>query len=239
MPGMIYMLARPAENLDMRVLIVEDDRKTGIFIQKALKSEGFAVDLLRDGDDGLRALLATPFDAAVLDVMLPGRDGLSIVRQLRERNNATPILLLSARGAVNERVEGLDAGADDYLPKPFALAELTARLRALVRRGGDAKGSVLRIGDLQLDVVSRTATRGDRRIELSNREFQLLEYLMRSPGRICTRMMIIEKVWGYDFDPGSNVIEVYIRKLREKVDAEGEPKLLHTVRGAGYTMREP
>jgi DNA-binding response OmpR family regulator len=236
---MVYMPARLAETFGMRVLVVEDDRKTGAFIQKALKSEGFAVDLLRDGDEGLRALLATPFDAAVIDIMLPGRDGLSIVRQLRGRNNTTPILLLSARGEVNERVEGLDAGADDYLPKPFALAELTARLRALVRRGGETKSNVLRIGALQLDIVSRTATRGDRRIELSNREFQLLEYLMRSPGRICTRMMIIEKVWGYDFDPGSNVIEVYIRKLREKVDAEGEPKLLHTVRGAGYTMREP
>jgi DNA-binding response OmpR family regulator len=171
--------------------------------------------------------------------MLPGRDGLSIVRQLREKGNATPVLLLSARGEVNERVEGLDAGADDYMSKPFALAELAARLRALLRRGGETKSSILRLGDLQLDIVTRTAMRGARRIDLSNREFQLLEYLLRSPGRICTRMMIIEKVWGYDFDPGSNVIDVYIRKLREKVDGEGEPKLLHTVRGAGYTMREP
>jgi DNA-binding response OmpR family regulator len=223
----------------MRVLVVEDDRKTAAFIQKALRAEGFTVDALRNGDEGLRALLSTPFDAAVLDIMLPGRDGLSIVRQLREKGNATPVLLLSARGEVNERVEGLDAGADDYMSKPFALAELAARLRALLRRGGETKSSILRLGDLQLDIVTRTAMRGARRIDLSNREFQLLEYLLRSPGRICTRMMIIEKVWGYDFDPGSNVIDVYIRKLREKVDGEGEPKLLHTVRGAGYTMREP
>ena len=235
---MVYTAACIFQTADMRVLVVEDDRKTAAFIQKALKAEGFVVDVLRDGDEGLRALLTTPFDAAVLDIMVPGRDGLGIVRQLREQGNATPVLLLSARGEVNERVEGLDAGADDYLPKPFALAELTARLRAILRRGGETKSNVLRLGDLQLDVVRRTAARRGRNIELSNREFHLLEYLMRSSGRICTRMMIIEKVWGYDFDPGSNVIDVYIRKLREKVDGEGEPKLLHTVRGAGYTMRE-
>ncbi|MDD5201420.1 MAG: response regulator transcription factor [Terrimicrobiaceae bacterium] len=223
----------------MRVLVVEDDRKTAGFIQKALKAEGFAVDVLHRGDEGLRALQTTPFDAAVLDIMLPGRDGLSIVRQLRQTGATIPILLLSARGEVDERVEGLDAGADDYLSKPFALAELLARMRALGRRSAEVKSNTLHVSDLSLDITSREARRGERLITLSNREFRLLEYLMRSPGRICTRMMIIEKVWNYDFDPGSNVVDVYIRKLREKVDAEGETKLLHTVRGAGYTLREP
>jgi len=224
---------------DMRVLVVEDDRKTAGFIQKALKAEGFAVDVMPSGADGLRALETTPFDAAVLDIMLPGRDGLSIVRQLRQAGSTLPILLLSARGDVNERVEGLDAGADDYMSKPFALAELIARVRALGRRTGEAKSNTLRVADLSLDIISRQALRGSRSIALSDREFRLLEYLMRAPGRICSRMMIIEKVWNYDFDPGSNVVDVYIRKLREKVDADADTKLLHTVRGVGYTLRAP
>ena len=222
----------------MRVLVVEDEKKTASFIRKALQAEGFAVDVCRNGDDALTAANATPFDGIVLDIMLPGRDGLSILRQLRERQNATPVLLLSARGEVNERVEGLNAGADDYLPKPFALAELVARVRALTRRGGESKSPVLRVGDLSLDTLTRRARRGGAEIELTTREYRLLEFLMRSAGRLCGRMMILEKVWDYDFDPGTNLVDVYIRRLREKIDANFEPKLFHTVRGMGYMLKE-
>lgn len=222
----------------MRVLVVDDDRKTAGFIRKALKAEGCAVDVLHDGNEALAAVLATPFDAVVLDIMLAGRDGLSVVRQLRAHGNHTPLLLLSARGEVNERVEGLNTGADDYLPKPFALAELLARVRILARRGGETKLAVLRLADLVLDTASRTAQRGGRKVELTAREFRLLEYLMRSAGRICTRMMIYEQVWEYHFDPGSNLVDVYVRKLRDKIDAGFDAKLLHSVRGEGYLMKE-
>jgi len=228
-----------SDNVLMRVLVVEDDRKTASFVGKALKAEGFAVDVLGNGDEALSAAGTAPFDAVVLDIMLPGRDGLSVLRQLRARNNHTPVLLLSARGAVNERVEGLNAGADDYLAKPFALEELVARVRALVRRGDDSKLAILRVGDLSLDTTTRTAERGGKTIELTTREYRLLELLMRSAGRICARMLIIEKVWDYDFDPGSNIVDVYVRRLREKIDAEFEPKLLHSVRGVGYVMKAP
>ena len=222
----------------MRVLVVEDEKKTASFIRKALQAEGFAVDVCHNGDEAWAAARATPFDAIVLDIMLPGRDGLSLLRQLRERKNATPVLLLSARGEVNERVEGLNAGADDYLPKPFVIAELIARVRALGRRGGETKSPVLRVGDLTLDTVTREARRGAAVIELSTREYRLLEFLMRSAGRICGRMAILEKVWDYDFDPGSNLVDVNVMRLREKIDAEFENKLLHTVRGIGYAMKE-
>lgn len=222
----------------MRVLVVEDEKKTASFIRKALQAEGFAVDVCHNGDEAWAAARATPFDAIVLDIMLPGRDGLSLLRQLRERQNATPVLLLSARGEVNERVEGLNAGADDYLPKPFVLAELIARVRALGRRGSETKSPVLRVADLTLDTVTREAKRGGIAIELTTREYRLLEFLMRSPGRICGRMAILEKVWDYDFDPGSNLVDVNVMRLREKIDADFEPKLLHTVRGIGYVMKE-
>jgi len=223
----------------MRILVVEDNKKTAVFISKALKSEGFAVNALANGDDALAAITSTPFDVVVLDVMLPGRDGLSVLRQLRARGNRTPVLLLSARGEVNERVEGLNAGADDYLAKPFALEELIARVRTLLRRGDEAKSAVLRVADLTLDTTTRTAQRGARTIELTTREYRLLEALMRSAGRACGRMTIIEKVWDYDFDPGSNIIDVYVRRLRGKIDEGFEPKLLHSVRGVGYVMKEP
>lgn len=222
----------------MRVLVVEDEKKTASFIRKALQAEGFAVDVCHNGDEAWAAARATPFDAIVLDIMLPGRDGLSLLRQLRERQNATPVLLLSARGEVNERVEGLNAGADDYLPKPFVLAELIARVRALGRRGSETKSPVLRVADLTLDTVTREAKRGGIAIELTTREYRLLEFLMRSPGRICGRMAILEKVWDYGFDPGSNLVDVNVMRLREKIDADFEPKLLHTVRGIGYVMKE-
>jgi DNA-binding response OmpR family regulator len=228
----------PSENATMRVLVVEDNKKTAAFIAKALKAEGFAVNALHNGDEALDAILNNTFDAVVLDIMLPGRDGISIVRELRTGGNRTPVLLLSARSGVNERVEGLEVGADDYLVKPFALEELIARVRALVRRGSEAKSAVLRVGDLTLDTTTHKAERGGKTIELTAREYRLLEFLMRSAGRICGRMAILEKVWDYDFDPGSNLVDVNIMRLREKIDAEFEPKLLHTVRGIGYVMKE-
>ncbi len=224
----------------MRALVVEDNRKTAAFIAKALKSEGFAVGVLRDGQEALDLVAVSPFDVVLLDIMLPGRDGLSVLRLMRARGNHTPVLLVSARGDVNERVEGLDAGADDYIAKPFALEELVARVRALIRRGGAERGSpVIRLGDLSLDTATRKAHRGGRAIELTAREYSLLEVLMRNAGRICGRMMILEKVWDYDFDPGSNIVDVYVRRLRDKIDAGFDVKLLHSVRGVGYVMREP
>ena len=196
------------------------------------------MDVCHHGDDALAAAGSTPFDAIVLDIMLPGRDGLSVLRQLRESKNATPVLLLSARGEVNERVEGLNTGADDYLAKPFALAELVARVRALTRRGAENKSPVLRVANLTLDTLTRRAQRGGGDIELTAREYRLLECLMLSAGRLCGRMMILEKVWDYDFDPGTNLVDVYIRRLREKIDVNFEPKLVHTVRGMGYLLKE-
>lgn len=222
----------------MRVLVVEDNKKTASFVAKALKSEGCAVDVLHDGDAALPAVTTTSYDVVVLDVMLPGRDGLSTLRLWRARGDHTPVLLLSARGEVGERVEGLNAGADDYLAKPFALEELVARVRALGRRGNETASPVLRVSDLTLDTTTRTARRGDRKIELTTREYRLLETLMRSPGRICGRMMIIEKVWDYDFDPGSNIVDVYIRRLRTKIDDGFDARLLHSVRGVGYVLKE-
>lgn len=222
----------------MRVLVVEDEKKTASFIRRALQGEGFTVEVASRGDDGLALATTEVFDTIVLDIMLPGRDGLSVLRQLRERKKKTPILLLSARGEVNERVDGLNAGADDYLAKPFALSELIARVRALTRRGDENKSMLLRVADLSLDILKREAQRGSARLDLTTREFRLLEYLMRTPGRICGRMAILENVWEYDFDPGTNIVDVYIRRLREKIDDSHETKLLHTVRGAGYVLKE-
>jgi DNA-binding response OmpR family regulator len=223
----------------MRVLVVEDEKKTASFIRKALQGEGFAVDVCHNGEDALAAASATEFDGIVLDIMLPGRDGLSVLRQLRERRSAVPVLLLSARGEVNERVDGLNAGADDYLSKPFALAELVARVRALGRRGSHVKAPVLRVADLALDTITWHAERAGVAIELTAREYRLLEYLMRSAGRICERAAILEKVWDYHFDPGTNLVDVYVRRLREKIDDDFEPKLLQSVRGIGYVLKEP
>ncbi len=222
----------------MRVLVVEDEKKTAAFIRKALQAEGFVVEVLHNGADALSLANASAFDAIVLDIMLPGRDGLSVLRQLRERKNGTPILLLSARGDVNERVDGLNAGADDYLPKPFALAELVARVRALARRSSDTKATLLQVADLTLDTITHRAFRGTAPLELTTREYRLLEFLMRVPSRICGRMAILENVWDYDFDPGTNIVDVYVRRLREKIDVF-EPKLLHTIRGAGYVLKDP
>jgi two-component system, OmpR family, response regulator len=222
----------------MRVLLVEDRRQTAAFVRKALQSEGFAVDVLEDGDHVVETVGHTPFDVVVLDVMLPGRDGLSVVREMRERRMGVPVLLLTARGSLSERVEGLNAGADDYLPKPFALEELVARVRALSRRASGTAAVVLRVGDLVFDSVKREAERAGVRIDLSPREARLLEHLMRRAGEVCTRMAIVEKVWDYDFDPGTNLVDVYIKRLREKIDVGHLRRLLHTVRGKGYMLRE-
>ncbi len=222
----------------MRVLVIEDEKKTASFIRKALQAEGFSVEVCHRGDQAMTAAAAAPYDGIVLDIMLPGRDGLSVLQDLRERQNRTPVLLLSARGAVNERVEGLNAGADDYLPKPFVVAELAARLRALIRRGQENQSTTLRVADLALDTISHRAQRAEKYFDLTAREFRLLEFFMRSAGRICGRMTIIERVWDYNFDPGTNLVEVYVRRLREKIDDGFETKLLHTVRGVGYVLKE-
>jgi DNA-binding response OmpR family regulator len=222
----------------MRILVVEDEKKMASFIRKALQAEGFAVDVLHEGSGVLAAASATLFDVIILDIMLPGRDGLSVLRQLRENNIRSAVLLLTARGETSERVAGLNAGADDYLPKPFVLAELVARVRAVGRRSNQSQPVQLRIGDLTLDTVSRVARRHDQNIELTPREYRLLEFLLRMPGRVCSRMAIVESVWDYDFDPGSNLVDVHIMRLREKIDGNAPVKLLHTVRGVGYVMKE-
>jgi two-component system, OmpR family, response regulator len=220
------------------ILVVEDNAKSAALMVKALETEGHSVQLVHDGTEALAAIRSTSFDGVVLDIMLTGISGLEILRSLRAEENRTPVLLVSARAAVNEKVEGLDAGADDYLPKPFAVAEFVARVRALVRRGPEPRAAHLIVGDLLLDTASRNARRGGRLIELTPREYRLLEFLMRSVGCVCSRATILEKVWDYDFDPGSNIVEVYVAKLREKINDESGAQLLHNVRGVGYVMRE-
>ena len=224
----------------MRVLIIEDDAGTADFIVKGLRQAGYTPDRAADGKEGLFLALEQPYDAIVLDRMLPGLDGLTLLRTLRGAGNSTPVLLLSALGEVDDRVEGLRAGGDDYLVKPFALVELQARLEALLRRGEvKVAETVLRLGDLELDRLTRTARRGGREIELQPREYQLLEYLMLHAGQVVTRTMLLEGVWDYHFDPQTNVIDVHISRLRAKIDRGEDRPLLHTVRGAGYCLREP
>jgi heavy metal response regulator len=222
----------------MRILLVEDDRRVASFIRKGLAEEGHAVDLAADGETGLAMGLDRLHDLIILDVMLPALPGFQVVRQLRRAQVSTPILLLTARDALEDKVQGLDAGADDYLTKPFAFAELLARVRALLRRGGEARPPVLRLADLALDPATRTVTRGGEPVSLTNREFALLEYFMRNPGRVLTRTMIAEKVWDYSFDAETNVIDVYVNYLRKKIDAGRPSRLLQTVRGVGYVLRE-
>ncbi len=222
----------------MRILVVEDERKVAAFIRQGLKEEGHAVEVASDGATALDLLLgAPPWDLVVLDVMLPRRDGLDVLKTLRRRGLTTPVLVLTARDAVADKVAGLDLGADDYLTKPFAFEEFLARVRALLRRGTDQRASVLRLGDLILDPVTREAVRSERRIGLTAREYSLLDYFMRHAGRVLTRPMIAEHVWGLDFDAESNIIDVYIGYLRRKIAGPGEARLLHTVRGSGYVMK--
>jgi heavy metal response regulator len=220
----------------MRILVVEDDRKVASFIRKGLAEEGHAVDVAHDGETGLLMGLDRLHDVIVLDVMLPGKPGFQVVRELRQAKVGTPVLLLTARDAVEDKVQGLDAGADDYLTKPFAFAELLARVRALMRRGGPGQAPVLQVADLTLDPATRTVKRGRETIPLTNREFALLEYLVRNTGRVLGRTTIAEHVWDYSFDAGTNVIDVYVNYLRKKIDAGREPKLIHTVRGVGYVL---
>jgi len=221
----------------MRILVVEDDRKVASFIRKGLTEDGYAVDVASDGETGLAMGLDRLHDVIVLDVMLPGKPGFQVVRELRQAKVATPVLLLTARDAVEDKVQGLDAGADDYLTKPFAFAELLARVRALLRRGTAARAPVLQVADLTLDPATRTVARGGEAISLTNREFALLEYLLRNAGRVLTRTMIAEHVWDYSFDSATNVIDVYVNYLRKKIDAGRERKLIHTVRGVGYILK--
>jgi heavy metal response regulator len=219
----------------MRVLVIEDELRVRSFVERGLREAGFAVDAAADGEEGLRLGLVNPYDAIVLDLMLPKRDGLSVLRELRGAGRATPVLVLSARDEVEDRVRGLDAGADDYLPKPFAFAELLARVRALLRRG-TARPSLLEIGDLRVDLLARKADRGGTKLDLTQKEFALLEYLARHADEVVTRTMISEHVWDMNFDSFSNVIDVYIRYLRRKIDEPFEKKLIHTRRGVGYML---
>jgi len=221
----------------MRILVVEDERKVASFIKRGLEEEGYAVDVAVDGDEGLVMGLQGIYDVIVLDIRLPKRDGLQVLKGLRQEKVMTPVLLLTVRATIEDKVLGLDAGADDYLTKPFAFQELVARVRALLRRRPAADPAVLQVADLVLDPARRSVSRGGEKIELTPREFALLDYFMRHPGRVLTRTMIAEHVWDYDFDTSTNVIDVYVNYLRRKIDAGREPKLLHTVRGVGYVLK--
>jgi two-component system OmpR family response regulator len=223
----------------VRLLLVEDDPTIAGFIAKGLKEAGFAVDHASDGEAGFELAVSHPFDAAIVDLMLPKLDGLTLIQRLRDRKICTPVLILSAKHSVDDRVKGLQAGGDDYLVKPFAFTELLARVRALIRRStGAAETTRLTAGDLTLDLVARRVARAGREIEpLRPREFALLEYLMRNAGRVVSKTMILSHVWDYSFDPGTNVVDVLVFRLREKIDRDFERKLLHTVRGMGYVLR--
>ncbi len=222
----------------MRILVVEDERKVASFIRQGLEEEGHAVEVAADGAEALDLVLAGPaYDLVVLDLLLPKRDGFGVLKALRDRGVTTPVLVLTARDSVGDKVTGFDLGADDYLTKPFAFEELLARARALLRRGADRRVAPLRLADLTLDPATRAAVRGARRLELTAREYALLEYFLRNAGRVLTGPMIAEHVWGLAFDSESNVIDVYVGYLRRKIDGEGEPRLLHTVRGAGYVLK--
>jgi two-component system OmpR family response regulator len=222
----------------MRALLVEDDNAIADFVGRGLREAGFAVDRVNDGDAGLSAALDRPYDVAIVDVMLPKRDGLSLIEELRRRKILTPVLILSARRSVDDRVRGLQAGGDDYLTKPFAFAELLARVQALLRRSTRVpESTTLTLGDLELDLLSRRVTRAGASIELRPREFALLEYLMRNAGKVVSKTMILSHVWEYNFDPQTNVVDVLVSRLRERIDRPFEQKLLHTVRGVGYVLR--
>src|ERR1700754_2008944 len=220
----------------MRILVVDDEPSVRDALDRALRMDGYRVDVAADGREALDSLAATPPDAVVLDVLMPEPDGLEVCRRIRAAGDRTPVLMLTARDAVPDRVRGLDAGADDYLIKPFALEELGARLRALLRRSGGPVGDTLRYGGVELDPAGHTVSRGGRAIELTRTEFLLLELLLNHPRQVLTRSQIFEHVWGYDFGPSSNSLEVYVGYLRRKL---GEPRLIQTVRGVGYVLREP
>ena len=222
----------------MRILVAEDDTVIAEFVAQGLREAGFVVEIAATGSAGLQKAVGGGYDAAVIDVMLPGMDGLSLIEELRARKVQTPVLILSARHTVDDRVKGLQAGGDDYLTKPFAFAELLARVQALLRRAGGApEPTGLVVGDLSLDLLSRKVERAGQPLDLRPREFALLEYLMRHPGRVLSKTMILSHVWGYSFDPGTNVVDVLVSRLRDKVDEGFASKMIHTVRGAGYVLK--
>lgn len=224
----------------MRVLLIEDDAKTGAYVRKGLNESGHVVDEVADGNDGLFQATSTPYDVAIVDRMLPGLDGLAVVKAMRAAGVATPVLFLSALGQVDERVKGLRAGGDDYLTKPFVFSELLARVEALGRRRGEVLAATrLQVGDLEIDLLQRTAKRSEKAIDLLAREYRILEYLMRHAGQVVTRTMLLEGVWDYHYDPQTNVIDVHISRLRHKIDKGFDKPMLHTVRGAGYCLRAP
>ncbi|MGA2402478.1 MAG: response regulator transcription factor [Syntrophobacteraceae bacterium] len=222
----------------MRVLIVEDDEKIVSLITKGLKQAGFAADYATNGEDGLQLALTEPYDAAIIDIMLPRRDGLSLIEEIRRQKINTPVIILSAKHSVDDRVKGLQAGSDDYLVKPFAFSELLARVQALIRRATvtDSPNS-LALGDLSINLLTREIVRAGKKIDLQSREFALLQYLMRNKGRVVSKTMIMEHIWNYDFDPQTNVVDVLVCRLRNKVDKDFEKKLIHTVRGVGYVLK--
>ena len=223
----------------MKVLVVEDEKNIASFVRKGLQEAGFTVTVCRNGDEAFSLARSGGFDVLVLDIMLPGRDGLSILRNLREQKNTVPVILVTARSGLNERLEGLNLGADDYLAKPFYVEELIARIHAVTRRAKGDQLTQMSAGDLTVNLITREVKRGAMRIELTAREFSLLELLMRSPGRIYTRTQILEHVWGYDFDPQTNVVDVYIRRLRNKIDLpDDKEQLIETVRNVGYRFRQ-
>jgi heavy metal response regulator len=222
----------------MRILVVEDDKKVASLIVKGLKQEGFAVDHAADGEDGLHLALNEPYDACILDIMLPKLDGLSLIKEMRHQKIGTPVIILSAKRSVDDRVKGLQTGSDDYLVKPFAFSELLARVQALIRRGtASASPTQLVVGDLRMDLLTREVFRRDQKIDLQPREFALLEYLMRNAGRVISKTMIMEHVWEYNFDPQTNVVDVLVCRLRDKMERDVEKKMLHTIRGVGYVLK--
>lgn len=222
----------------MRIIVIEDDKKIAAFIKKGLEEEHYAVDVFHDGKEGAYWAAVNEYDLIVLDIMLPGKDGIEICDEIRHKNILTPILMLTAKSSVKDRVKGLDTGADDYLTKPFAFEELFARVRSLLRRNQSYKTKTLEIADLELDPASRTVSRAGRRIALTGKEYALLEYLMRNKGRVLTETMIITHVWDMSYDPESNIVNVYVHHLREKVDKGHKKKLIHTIRSLGYTIKD-
>jgi len=222
----------------MRILLVEDDLKIATFILKGLKEAGFAPDHATDGEEGLYMASTEPYDTAIIDIMLPKLDGLTVIEELRRKRINTPVIILSAKRSIDDRVKGLQKGGDDYLTKPFSFSELLARVQALIRRASRAsEPAVLSLGDLSIDILTRDVARTGTRIELQPREFALLEYLMRNAGRVVSKTMILEHVWDYNFDPQTNVVDVLVCRLRNKVDRDFEIKMIHTIRGVGYVLK--